>query len=100
MVLEVAILDVKLGQSQEFESAFSEAHTIISSMKGHISSQLHKCLENPDRYILLVHWETLEDHTQGFRGSPEYQDWQRLLHHFYSPFPEVQHYQLITGSYM
>ena len=96
MILEVAILDVRLGQAPEFESAFSEAQTIISSMEGYISHELHRCLEKPDRYIFLVNWETLEDHTQGFRGSAQYQEWKRLLHHFYDPFPEVEHYQLIT----
>ena len=98
MVLEVAILDVRPGQSQEFESAFVQAQTIISSMKGYVSHQLQKCLEKPNRYILLVNWETLEDHTQGFRGSAEYQEWRRLLHHFYDPFPDVEHYVEVTGD--
>ena len=98
MVLEVAILDVKPGQSQEFEAAFGQAQTIISSMKGYVSHQLQKCLEKPNRYILLVNWQTPEDHTQGFRGSAEYQEWRRLLHHFYDPFPEVEHYVAVTGD--
>jgi len=98
MVLEVAILDVKPGQAQEFEAAFGQAQTIISSMKGYVSHQLQKCLEKPNRYILLVNWQTLEDHTKGFRGSAEYQEWRRLLHHFYDPFPEVEHYMEVTGD--
>jgi heme-degrading monooxygenase HmoA len=98
MVLEVAILDVKPSQSQEFEAAFSQAHTIISSMKGYVSHQLQKCLEKPNRYILLVNWQTLEDHTQGFRGSAGYQEWRRLLHHFYDPFPDVEHYEIVSGE--
>lgn len=98
MILEVAILDVKPGQTEGFEHAFSEARTIISSMKGYISHQLQKCLEKPNRYILLVNWDTLEDHTQGFRTSAEYQEWRRLLHHFYDPFPEVEHYELVATS--
>ena len=97
MVLEVAILDVKPGLSDEFETAFTQAQAIISSMKGYVSHQLQKCLEKPNRYILLVNWRTLEDHTQGFRGSPEYQEWRRLLHHFYDPFPEVEHYEVVEG---
>ena len=98
MVLEVAILDVKPGQSEKFEAAFSEARLIISSMKRHISNQLQRCLENSNRYILLVNWETLKDHTEGFRGSTEYQEWKRPSHHFYDPFPEVHHYQMVTNS--
>jgi len=98
MVLEVAILDVKLGHSHEFEAAFIQAQTIISSMKGYISHQLQKCVEKPDRYILLVNWQTLEDHTLGFRGSAAYQEWRRLLHRFYDPFPEVEHYEVVAGD--
>ena len=95
MVLEVAILDVKSGQTQDFETAFLQAQTIISSMKGYVSHQLQKCLEKPNRYILLVNWQTLEDHTLGFRGSDAYQEWRRLLHHFYDPFPDVEHYETL-----
>ena len=92
VVLEVAILDVKTGKEAEFEVAFGKAQAIISSMKGYKSHQLQKCIENGSRYILLVNWETLEDHTVGFRESPQYQEWRKLLHHFYEPFPEVEHY--------
>jgi len=52
----------------------------------------------PNRYVLLVHWTSLEAHTIGFRGSPEYQDWKRLLHHFYDPFPIVEHYEHVCSS--
>ena len=93
MVLEVAILYVKEGLSEEFEQSFTKASMIISSMKGYISHQLKKCIEHENQYILLVHWETLEDHEIGFRKSQEYQDWKKLLHHFYEPFPEVLHYK-------
>lgn len=93
MILEVAILDVKSGLEAEFEQAFGQAQQIIASMSGYINHQLQKSVERPHRYILLVNWEKLEDHTLGFRGSAEYQQWRSLLHHFYEPFPEVQHYQ-------
>lgn len=92
MVLEVAILDVIPGQGAEYEAAFAEAAPIIASMPGYRSHQLKRCLEKKNRYILLVEWETLANHTQGFRQSAQYQDWQRLLHHFYEPFPVVEHY--------
>ena len=98
MILEVAILDVKEGQKDEFEAAFKKAQSIISSMKGYVSHQLQSCIEKQNRYILLVNWDTLEDHVEGFRGSLEYQNWKELLHHFYDPFPEVEHYELITES--
>ena len=95
MILEVAILDVIPGQEDEFQSEFTKASSIISSIPGYVCHQLQRCLEKTNRYILLVNWETLEAHTVGFRGSEEYQEWKRLLHHFYDPFPNVEHYELI-----
>ncbi|AFY99534.1 antibiotic biosynthesis monooxygenase family protein [Calothrix sp. PCC 6303] len=95
MILEVAILDVKSGLTKEFEVAFKTASVIIASMSGYISHELQVCIENPNRYILLVRWQKLEDHTIGFRQSPEYQQWRSLLHHFYEPFPTVEHYQVV-----
>ncbi len=96
MILEVAILDVKEGLTADFERAFETAAPIISSMGGYIDHTLKKCIENDHRYLLLVHWQTLEDHEIGFRGSAEYQQWKALLHHFYDPFPTVHHYQEIA----
>ncbi|QTD36900.1 antibiotic biosynthesis monooxygenase [Polaribacter batillariae] len=93
MILEVAILNIKEGFSAEFEINFKKAETIISSMKGYISHKLKKCIEVKDKYILLVNWETLEDHEIGFRKSHEYKEWKTLLHHFYEPFPTVEHYK-------
>jgi len=93
MILEVAILDVIPGQELDFQSSFADAEKIIASMPGYMSHELKRCVEKPSRYLLLVNWEKLEDHTVGFRGSPQYQEWKKLLHHFYDPFPEVEHYE-------
>ncbi len=93
MILEVAVLNIGPNQNQAFEAAFQKAAPIIASMKGYINHQLKKCLEQSNQYILLVNWETLEDHEIGFRQSPEYQEWKALLHHFYDPFPTVYHYK-------
>jgi heme-degrading monooxygenase HmoA len=97
MILELAILDIIPGQEAEFQAAFATASPIISSMPGYISHQLQHCLEKQNRFVLLVHWETLEAHTVGFRGSDQYQEWKKLLHHFYAPFPTVEHYELIES---
>lgn len=94
-ILEVAILDLKPGVTTDFEAAFTAASKIIIAMPGYISHELQHCLENRDRYILLVRWENLEDHTVSFRRSPEYQQWGSLLHHFYDPFPTVEHYEVV-----
>lgn len=98
MILEVAILQVIAGREAEFESSFKLASNLIASMPGYISHQLQRCLEEQSQYILLVNWATLEDHTQGFRGSPEYQEWRKLLHHFYVPLPTVNHYELVLQN--
>jgi heme-degrading monooxygenase HmoA len=96
MILEVAILQVRTGQGAAFEQAFAEAQSILASIAGYISHQLQRCLEVPDKYLLLVRWRTLEDHTVGFRQSTQYGEWKRLLHHFYDPFPIVEHYESFT----
>ena len=98
MITEHAVLDVKPGRERDFEAAFDEAKAIIASMPGFVSLELHRCLEQPSRYLLLVAWARLEDHTEGFRKSPEYEDWRRLLHHFYEPFPTVEHFSLIARA--
>ena len=97
MILELAILDVKPGSEAEFVAAFEEAQKFIMAIEGYISHSLQKCLEKPGRYVLLVNWQTLEAHTVGFRGSPEYAEWKKLLHHFYEPFPTVEHYEKVFG---
>ncbi|MGB3691327.1 MAG: antibiotic biosynthesis monooxygenase [Spirulinaceae cyanobacterium] len=96
MILEVAILNIKPSLSAEFETAFKTASNIIASMPGYISHELQRCIETANRYILLVCWQKLEDHTIGFRQSPEYQQWRSLLHHFYEPFPTVEHYEVVS----
>ena len=92
MVLEVAILDVIPSQQSAFEDAFRVAGPLIAASPGYLSHELRRCVEASNRYLLLVHWRTLEDHTQGFRGSDRYRQWKELLHRFYDPFPVVEHY--------
>jgi heme-degrading monooxygenase HmoA len=92
MILEVAILNVISGKEAAFEAAFVRAIPILTRTTGCISHEFRRSIEKPSRYLLLVQWQTLEDHTIGFRGSPQYQEWKALLHHFYDPFPTVEHY--------
>jgi heme-degrading monooxygenase HmoA len=98
MILEVAPLQIRVGRSAEFEAAFQEAQCIISAMPGYISHELQRCIERPGEYVLLVRWESLEAHEIGFRKSAQYQEWKRLLHHFYEPFPVVSHYEPVRGA--
>ena len=95
MILEVAMLEVMATKERAFEAAFDQAQHIIAGMTGYRSHQLQRCLEQPGRYLLLVEWDTLEDHTEGFRRSAEYQQWRALLHHFYDPFPTVEHFERV-----
>lgn len=96
MILEVAPLHIRAGQAAAFEAAFSQAQVIIASMPGYISHELQRCLERTNEYILLVRWQSLEDHEIGFRQSAGYQQWKQLLHHFYEPFPFVSHYAQVA----
>jgi heme-degrading monooxygenase HmoA len=95
VITEHALLPVDPARSAEFETAFDQAVPLIAGMPGFSGLSLSRCLERDDTYLLLVRWERLEDHTEGFRGSPEYQQWRALLHHFYEPFPVVEHYALV-----
>jgi heme-degrading monooxygenase HmoA len=95
VIVEHALLPVRAGMGDEFRSAFSDAKAIISRMPGFKSLTLSRCIERPDVFLLLVEWDRLEDHTVGFRGSPDYQHWRDLLHRFYEPFPLVEHFEHI-----
>ncbi len=95
MIIEHALLPIVAGRESEFEAAMRQATPLISSAPGFIRINVARCLEQPSTYLLLVEWERLEDHTEGFRGSSPYQQWRELLHHFYDPFPNVVHFSPI-----
>ncbi|WP_371481592.1 antibiotic biosynthesis monooxygenase [Kitasatospora sp. NBC_00315] len=94
MILESALLDVRPGREDDFLAAFGEARPLIAVQAGFRSLELRRCLDEGrrSRFLLQVEWETPADHTEGFRRSAEYQRWRALLHPFYAPFPEVEHY--------
>ena len=98
MILELAPLQIRTGRSVEFEAAFQRAQIFIAQVPGYISHELQRCVERPGEYVLLVRWQSLEAHEVNFRGSAEYQEWKRLLHHFYDPFPVVSHYETVDGA--
>ncbi|RYF26947.1 MAG: antibiotic biosynthesis monooxygenase [Flavobacteriales bacterium] len=95
MITEIAVLFIKENEIQLFESDFIKAGKYISAIPGYMKHNLQKCIEIPNKYVLLVEWEKLEDHTIGFRKSMEYLEWKRLLHHHYDPFPIVEHFSTI-----
>ena len=95
MITEIALLTIRKGQSAAFEDAFTKAQPIIEAARGYIQHELQQCIEQDDKYLLTVRWNLLEDHTVGFRQSEGYKEWKKLLHHFYDPFPVVEHYKRI-----
>ncbi len=92
MILEHAILDVAPERMAEYEAVLAQALPLISATPGFLGLEVRACLKTPGRYLLLVRWEKLEDHTVGFRQSERYQRWRAQLHGFYRPMPLVEHY--------
>ncbi|MEP6950400.1 MAG: antibiotic biosynthesis monooxygenase [Ginsengibacter sp.] len=95
MITEIVLLYTREKESDLFEKAFGEAREIISKAGGYIELELQKCIEEKNKYVLIVRWNTIEDHIDGFRKSEAYKEWKRLLHQFYDPFPVVEHYHKI-----
>jgi len=95
MITEIALLKIRENQSGEFEDSFGTAQKIISKMEGYMQHELQKCMEEENKYLLIVRWEKLENHTEGFRKNDEYLKWKELLHHYYDPFPTVEYYKKI-----
>nr|WP_294931111.1 antibiotic biosynthesis monooxygenase [uncultured Flavobacterium sp.] len=95
MILEAAILFIKPDLSNQFEVDFAKASQYIASVGGYFGHRLEKCLEVENKYLLLVNWNTLEDHTIGFRTSEAYLEWRRILHEYYEPFPIVEHFETV-----
>ena len=92
MILEHAILDVDPAETPDYEAALKEALPLIRETPGFVRLDIRPCLEKRGRYLLLVEWRELADHTVGFRTSDRYQAWKNLLHRFYTPFPLVEHF--------
>jgi heme-degrading monooxygenase HmoA len=98
MIIEQVLLPVRPDRHPDFEAAFTEATPLITGMRGFRGLTLSRCVEDDGSYLLLVEWDRLEDHTVGFRGSAEYQEWRRLLHPFYDPAPTVLHFEPVAQA--
>ena len=98
VIIEHALLPGKPGEEAAFESAFAEAKEIIAATPGFIRLTLSVVWNARTGTCLLVEWDRLVDHTGGFRGSPQYQEWRRLLHSLYEPFPIVEHYEQVHSA--
>lgn len=95
MILEAVFLYVKPDLTSQFENDFIKASQYISSIEGYLGHRLEKCIETENKYLLVVDWNTLEDHTIGFRTSKAYLEWKKILHHYYEPFPIVEHFETV-----
>ncbi|HEU4903826.1 MAG TPA: antibiotic biosynthesis monooxygenase [Flavisolibacter sp.] len=94
MILELATVDIQQGTNKEFEAALAKAQAVISQSKGYLGHQFQKCIEQENRYVLLIRWQTLEDHTKGFRESELFKEWRALIGPYFESPPFVQHYEL------
>lgn len=97
MVLEHALITVRPDSHAEFEAAMAKARGVISQAHGFRSFRLHRGVEAPDRYLLLVEWDTLEDHTVGFRESPAFLEWRSHIGPYFDSPPTVDHYDPVAG---
>jgi heme-degrading monooxygenase HmoA len=98
VITEHALLEVVAGRETEFVAAMERAKALIAETPGFVSLRVERCLERPKCFLLLVAWERLEDHTEGFRGSSVYEQWREALHHFYDPFPVVEHFETVVTA--
>ena len=99
MVLEIAQIDVKPGLEAEFEAGLAKAVPIFRRAQGCNGMELQRSVEKPNRYRLFVRWETLENHTVDFRGSPDFQGWRKLVGHCFERAPEVEHTEQVVMGF-
>ncbi len=99
MILEIADIRVKPGTQAEFEAAVQKgANKVIAKAKGFMGYKINKAVESPERYILMVFWQTLENHTVDFRQSPAFQEWRALVGPYFAGPPVVEHFNLLAKS--
>ncbi len=94
MVLELAIIDIKAGTNADFEHNLDQAQSVLTRAEGYLKHEFQKCMERDNRYILLIHWTSLEAHTEGFRGSELFKEWRGYIGQFFENPPLVEHYEL------
>jgi heme-degrading monooxygenase HmoA len=99
MVTEIALIDVKPGMEKEFEAGVGKAAPVFQRAKGCRGMALEKSIEKPSRYRLFVQWDTVEDHTVGFRGSADFQEWRKCVGHCLERPPEVEHTQPVIKGF-
>jgi len=92
MIVEHALLQVRAGEGAAFERALAKARPLIAASPGFLGMEVRRGCEAVETYLLIVHWDRMEDHRDGFRRSNRYHEWRTLLHPFYDPMPVVQYF--------
>jgi len=96
MILEVADIHIVPGRNAEFEAALhTGVATVIAQAKGYVRHEIKRGIESPERYLLLITWRTLENHTVDFRGSPAFARWRAIVGPFFAQPPAVEHFDLV-----
>ena len=99
MILEVADIRIHAGRNAEFEAAIAQGlETVVHRAQGFQSAQVQRCLESPERYVLLINWATLEDHTVAFRQGPLFAEWRAIVGPFFAAPPAVEHFALAVQA--
>jgi heme-degrading monooxygenase HmoA len=99
MILELADIRIQSGAQAAFDAAIKKGvETVIASAKGFRGYKVNKGVESPERYLLMIFWETLENHTVDFRQSPAFQEWRAIVGPFFAAPPAVEHYTLLSKS--
>ena len=99
MILELADIRIHPGKQDEFDAAITKGvETVISKAKGFRGYKVNKGVESPERYLLMIFWDTIEDHTVDFRQSPAFQDWRAIVGPYFAAPPAVEHYTLLAKS--
>jgi heme-degrading monooxygenase HmoA len=99
MILEIAQIDVKPGTETEFEAGVQKAVPLFKRQKGCKSLTLQRSIEKPSRFRLFIYWDTVENHTVDFRGSADFQEWRKLVGHFFATPPEVEHVREVAKGF-
>ena len=99
MIIEHADIRIQPGQQAAFEEAIGRALTTVASKaKGFRGAKVLGCIESPERFILMIEWDTVEDHTEGFRGSPAFAEWRAIIGPFFASPPAVEHFKLTSAK--
>lgn len=98
MILEIVTAQIKAGQEAAFEQAFTEASRFIAAADGYIKHELRRCVEVQGKYLIMIHWNSIDDHMVGFRGSQNFTDFRAIVSPFYDGPSQMNHFELVMQN--